>query len=200
MNNTQNRLSRTSNLHTTLSFTSRSAAAATAWPSSAALRPAHFPPAPRPARHPNPTEAGMIYQKRKALGDITAAALSGTHPYRSTGDDDGDASGKRQVRPMCLGFSLQPNLLTFALPSPTRTTRPLTARPLEHCQAQPHCPDSGRPPPRDPAFLLVGRHLPTQLCYRCCSKRTRPRRQGRQYRLPTPLLHSSLFLSPQHQH
>jgi len=49
----------------------------------------------------------MVYQKRKALGDITAAALSGTHPYHSSTDDD-DASGKRQVRALSVCLSLVP--------------------------------------------------------------------------------------------
>lgn len=110
------------------------------------------------------------------------------------------AGNARSVLYMCRGFSLQPNLLTFALPFLSYTTHPATAPPLEHFQVQPYCPDSRRPPPHDPAFLRVSRHLPIHLCCRCFSKRTLPCRQGRQHRLPTPLLHSSLILSPQHQH
>ena len=158
-------------------------------------------PSPLPARA---SSSPATTTPQKQPWSIKSAKPSGTHPYHSTDDDA--ASGKRQVRvlPVPLAFPpIQPPN-HFPLSSlPPHHTLSITARPPGHRQARPQCPDLGRPPPRDPSFFLLGRHLPLHRCCRCCPRRTRPRRQQRrQHCFPPPLLclRPVLFPHPHQQH
>ena len=90
----------------------------------------------------------MVYQKRKALGDITTAALSGTHPYHSSTDDD-DASGKRQVRALSVCVSPLSPLAFPPIQPPYHFPPSLSihySAPTQTPPSPPTMPSSGTPP------------------------------------------------------